>query len=102
MKTQDKLLLELIKLKSENPDLDVIFMVDSEQLCDSFSRTAHKIESVDTDYIMSSDEDYIVGTSFILDAIEDTSGDCYMAIEDAMRDMPDSIKKAILVYTGAL
>lgn len=94
---------ELAKFIIENPDLEVVFMVDgSEMLCDQ-PRTAHRIESVDIDYIMDNDEgEYFVGEPDILDVIEHESGICFMEIADAMREMPGRIKKMIIVYTGAL
>lgn len=103
MNTQNELFSELVKLKSENPDLDVIFMVDGGEVLFDNERTAHRIEYVDIDYFFKNDADgYCIGEPSIVDYIEENTGVGLIDIACAKREMPGRIKKAIIVYTGAL
>jgi len=103
MSTQNELFSELVKLKSENPHLDVAFMADGEETLSGYRRNAHKIKSVGVDYMMeSSGWDYTVGEMGILDEIEHSTGTRFVDVTAAIREIPNRIKKAIIVYTGAL
>jgi hypothetical protein len=96
MKTQNDLFMELIKLKADNPYMDVFFMVDN-----SYSQTAHKINFITIEHVMRDDDSYLVGADCILENIEDASGFIYESIEAAQKEI-DTIKMAIAVYMSEI
>jgi hypothetical protein len=100
--TQNELFAELVKLKSENPDMDVVFMVKSDEVALDFKHTAHRIDSVSINYIRDTIHGYVIGDEDILYDLYEKYGDNYPSIEHAMIRMKNGIKKAIIVYTGAL
>jgi hypothetical protein len=96
MKTQNDSFMELIKLKAENPYMDVFFMVDN-----SDSHTAHRINFITIEHIMRDDDSYLIGANCILENIADASGFIYESIEAAQKEI-DTIKMAIMVYMAAI
>ena len=104
MNTQNELFAELVKLKSENPHLDVIFMVRSSDVDDDFLHTEHKIEDINIEHVMRNDDAEIIGKLFIVNYLnnENLHAIKYRSIEDDTLCSEYGIKKAILVYTGAL
>jgi hypothetical protein len=92
-KTQVELLKEIIELKEDNPDADIIFMINNDELSDD-KYTWHEIKYVEQGCRVEDG---------VYDSIEDA---CEAVGEEEDRDVPPAEVKqyaeaVILVYTGA-
>lgn len=102
-KTQEEFLEEILSLKKENPDYEIQFCIDSEQMLE-FGWTAHKIGKVEVSPWWVSGETIYTDEEEILEQIEEK---LYMEypeeeLNNAVKKLyNEEVKTAICVYTFA-
>ena len=111
IKTQEQFLQEALELKKQNPEMDIHFCVDSDDVLEEYSWTAHRIGKIeispwfeDGDMILM-DEDQIKEHLEELLSVEYENQDKYenhVELAKAVdRKYDAEVKKTICIYTYA-
>lgn len=104
IKTQEQFLQEALELKKQNPEMDIHFFVDSEQVLES-GFTAHKIEKVEISPWFEDGDQIILDEDQIKEHLECFLYDEYendVELAKAVdRKYDAEVKKAICIYTYA-
>lgn len=104
IKMQEEYLLEILELKKQNPEMDIHFCIDSDQMLEE-GWTAHKIGKVEISPWLEDGEYILTEESEIRDHFECLlSDECKneAELEKAIDEKYDEeVKDAICVYTYA-
>jgi hypothetical protein len=105
MKTQEEFLKEILDLKKANPEMDIHFCVDNDELSDNCGWTYQKIYKTEIgpwfidDERVYTDEDDILDYFFNILETEEDAGE--ETERKAQEKYDKEVKKAILVFTMA-
>ena len=105
MKKQLDFLKDIIELKNQNPDADIVFCVDPNEILEDSSWTAHKITKVKLNKLYEDGENIIADE----DQIKDHLGFLLALDVDSDEELVELVNKcyekntkmAICVYTSA-
>jgi hypothetical protein len=103
MKTQEEFLHEILGLKKENPEMEIHFCVDSDEVLE-YGWTAHKITSVKTCPWFEDDENILTDEDEIKDYFNERADEnitedeveCHIKFRYA-----SEVKEAICIFTHA-
>lgn len=105
MKSQIEFLKKAIKLKNENPEMDIHFCACSDELLNDFAWTAHLISKIEINPWLQDDERIYIDEDEIKEYYKDLHADDNIT-DDELNILIDNlykenVKDAICIYTNA-
>jgi hypothetical protein len=105
IKTQEQFLQEALEFKKQNPEMDIHICVDSDEILEDSTWTAHRIGKVEISPWFEDGDQIIMDEDQIKEHLEDFLCDEYKndaELEKAVDEKYKAeVKKAICIYTYA-
>jgi hypothetical protein len=105
IKTQEQFLQEALELKKQNPEMDIHICVDSDEILEDSTWTAHRIGKVEISPWFEDGDQIITDEDQIKEHFEDLFYEDYenkVELAKAVdRKYDTEVKKAICIYTYA-